>query len=150
MLALIFIQLLERLREDTGAKTVADINTGLAGGDPKKMKMYHQIILVKNNTGLKNLYKLISKAHLEYFYKKPRIPKTELMRHREGLLIGSACEAGELYRAVFGRQTLEPASGHRALLRLPSKSSPTATTSSSCARAPSATSSNCTRLTARS
>lgn len=101
MLALIFIQLLERLREDTGAKTVADINTGLAGGDPKKMKMYHQIILVKNNTGLKNLYKLISKAHLEYFYKKPRIPKTELMRHREGLLIGSACEAGELYRAVF-------------------------------------------------
>lgn len=101
MLAQIFVSLLERLREDTGAQTVDDINTCLAGGDPKKMKMYHQIILVKNHTGLKNLYKLISKAHLQYYFKKPRIPKTELVKYREGLLIGSACEAGELYRAVF-------------------------------------------------
>ena len=104
MLAQIFICLLKRLREDTKAQVVDDINTSLAGSDPKKMKTYHQIILVQNHTGLKNLYKLISKAHLDYYYRHPRIPKTELQKHREGLLIGSACEAGELYQAIFRGQ----------------------------------------------
>ena len=105
VLAQIFEQLLIRLKEDTGAKTVMDINTSLAGGDAKKLPTYHQIILVKNKAGLRNLYKLISYAHLDYFYKKPRIPKSVLVEHREGLILGSACEAGELFRAMLRHES---------------------------------------------
>ena len=104
ILAKIFLCLLQRLTEDTGAKTVGEINTSLAGGDVKKIKSHHMIILAKNRVGLKNLYKLISKSHLDHFYRNPRVPKTELIELREGLLIGSACQAGELYEAVFEGQ----------------------------------------------
>ncbi|WBY65029.1 PolC-type DNA polymerase III [Thermocaproicibacter melissae] len=104
ILAKIFLCLLQRTAEDTGAKRISEINTSLAGGDVKKIKSYHMIVLAKNRVGLKNLYKLISKSHLDYFYRNPRIPKTELMRLREGLLIGSACQAGELYEAIYEGQ----------------------------------------------
>lgn len=100
VLAEIFLNLLERLKTDCGAKTVDDINSALAGGDPKKLPTYHQIILVKNKVGLKNLYKLISAGHLDYYFRRPRTPKSLLNQLREGLLVGSACESGELFRAV--------------------------------------------------
>lgn len=102
MLARIFISLCTRLKDDYNITKTSEINTQIAGGgDFKKLPTYHQIILVKNLTGLKNLYKLISYAHLTYFYKKPRIPKSELIKHREGLIIGSACCAGQLYQAIL-------------------------------------------------
>lgn len=101
MLARIFINLCQRLTDDYGITKTNDINTKIAGGDFKKLPTYHQIILVKNKTGLKNLYILISYSHLNYFYKKPRIPKSELVKYREGLIIGSACCAGQLYMAIL-------------------------------------------------
>ncbi|WRS26201.1 PolC-type DNA polymerase III [Oscillospiraceae bacterium MB08-C2-2] len=100
VLADIFLLMLEQISGETGAGHVSQINTVLSGNDPKKSPSFHQILIAKNLVGLKNLYRLISAAHLEYYHKRPRIPKSLLVRHREGLLVGSACEAGELFRAV--------------------------------------------------
>ena len=101
MLSKIFVSLCQRLGADYDIHSTAEINTKIAGGDYKKLPSYHQIILAKNQAGLKNLYKLISYSHLQTFYKKPRIPKSLLVEHREGLILGSACCEGQLYKSIL-------------------------------------------------
>ena len=77
----------------------------LSNIDVKKLPLHHIIILAKNQTGIKNLYKLVSMAHLDYFARRPRLPKSIITEYREGLIIGSACEAGQLYKAVLEGKT---------------------------------------------
>ena len=71
------------------------------GHDGNKKRSNHIILLAKNKIGLKNLYKLVTYSHLEHFYRRPRIPRSLLVTHRDGLLIGSACEAGEIFSAII-------------------------------------------------
>lgn len=97
-LVAVFKEMIERAK-DRNAKTIDDFDN-VFETDFRKLPSYHMIILAQNYVGLKNLYKLVSYSHLDYFYKKPRILKSMLNKYREGLIIGSACEAGELYRAI--------------------------------------------------
>ena len=99
-LAKIFLRMMQDMRERNHIDCIEKINTSLVGADPRQLKSHHLILLVKNQMGLKNLYQLVSMSHLKYFKKHPLIPKSELIKHREGLLVGSACEAGELFRAI--------------------------------------------------
>ena len=93
--------------DDLTAGAPRDWDTILDSLRKKEAYTYHQIILVKNNVGLKNLYGLVSRAHTDHFYKKPIILKSDLAANREGLIIGTACQAGELYRALLNNASEE-------------------------------------------
>lgn len=99
--AKIFCKMTEKLAGES-IYTVRQMSESMAEKtDPHKLRPYHIILLVKNPTGLKNLYKIVSNGYLKYYYRHPRIPKTELVDLREGLVIGSACIEGELASAVL-------------------------------------------------
>ena len=107
MLAHIYFKMSEKIINE-GISDLGRINDVMSErADPLKLRTYHQIILVKNQTGLKNLYRLISLSYLNYYKRNPRIPKTVLEQYRDGLIIGSACEAGELFRAILDGQSEE-------------------------------------------
>ena len=98
----IFVKFVKMLH-DRGMETLDQVNQ-MGQASPEtimKMNTYHAIILATCDQGRTNLYKLISLAHIKYYHRRPRIPKSEFIRYRDGLLIGSACEAGELYRAIL-------------------------------------------------
>ncbi|MDD4850266.1 MAG: PolC-type DNA polymerase III [Gemmiger sp.] len=109
--AMALARIFEKMLEDLAEKdihTIEEINTGLGGNkEVLKKKYYHLIMLVKNQVGLKNLYRIVSAAHTQYFFRKPRVPRSLLNKYREGILLGSACEAGELYRAVVAGKSHE-------------------------------------------
>ena len=99
----IFLKFVEMLKKQHGMETLDDLNVFNQAEDPAIMKMptYHVIILAKNDLGRVNLYRLVSWSHVRFFSRRPRIPKSLLNQYREGLIIGSACEAGELYQAIL-------------------------------------------------
>ena len=94
-----FVEMLEE-RGMNSLKEVAEF-ANTSSDIVKKKPYFHAIVLAANETGRINLYRLVSMGHLDYFYRKPRVPKSMFMKYREGLIIGSACEAGELYRALL-------------------------------------------------
>ena len=104
----IFVKFIAMLRE-RGMEDLDAVNAQASTSPETIMKMptYHAIILATNDIGRINLYRLVSMSHLTYYHSRPRIPKSEFVKYREGLLLGSACEAGELYRAILGNRPEE-------------------------------------------
>ncbi len=99
--AQIFLKLLD-IAKEKGVGNISEMNSSLNGEkDVKSLRTYHAIILVQTQEGMQNLYRIISASHLDYFYRRPRVPKSLIRKYRKGLLIGSACEAGELYQEIL-------------------------------------------------
>ena len=113
----IYLRFAEMLKQ-RGVSDIQGINEDMlslrAGSRISNRHAKHIILFAKNQTGLRNLYHLISDAHLKYYKRTPCIPKSELTRYREGLIIGSACEAGELFQAIVSQKN------HAELLRIAS------------------------------
>ncbi len=104
----IFVKFVKMLK-DRGAETLDAVNalTASSADNIKKLPTYHAIILATCDQGRTNLYHLISLSHIKYYNRRPRIPKSEFIKYHDGLLIGSACEAGELYRAIVNGRSEE-------------------------------------------
>lgn len=104
----IFMKFVQMLREQN-INTLKEVNQfgDMNPNAIRKLPTYHVIILIQNDIGRFNLYQLISQSHLTYYNRRPRIPKSVLNRHREGLIVGSACEAGELYQAILNKRSSE-------------------------------------------
>lgn len=95
----IFIKFLEMIRKKGGEK-LSDVNTILGDIDYTKLRTNHVTLIAKNQVGIKNLYKIVSDAHVNHFYRAPRILKSVLEEYKEGIIVGSACEAGEVFQAI--------------------------------------------------
>jgi len=105
--AMIFINF-KKMLEEKGVRKLSDVNSVFAQmSNLNTLENNHAVILVKNQIGLRNLYMLISMSHMDYFYRKPRIPKSILMKYREGLIIGSGCNSGELFKAALNGSSLD-------------------------------------------
>ena len=104
----ILLECIKKIKEELEVETLTELNkVFLDKVDIKKLPTYHIIILAKTQEGIKNLYKLVSEAHIDNFFRRPRTKKSRLMEMRDGLIIGGACEAGQIYRAVLGGQSDE-------------------------------------------
>ncbi len=101
VLARIYQIMLDTIKKEHDTDNFDKLRTLLSNKDMKRLSRYHATLLATNETGLKNLYKLITKSHIDYYFGEPRIPRSEIIAHREGLLIGTACNRSELYRAVM-------------------------------------------------
>ena len=101
----IFVKFIKML-EKKNITTLEGLNDFTSSSVDRIMKSpsYHVIILAKNETGRRNLYRLVSESHCTYFHRVPRMPKSLIEKYREGLIIGSACEAGELFRAILDKK----------------------------------------------
>ena len=99
----IFVECIKKIKEEYEVSDLSELNKiFLEKVDIKKLPTYHIIILAKTQEGIRNLYKLVSEAHIDNFFRRPRTKKSRLAEMRGGLIIGGACEAGEIYRAVLG------------------------------------------------